>query len=77
MRPVVHIAGIASAILALVNVTAVFAAASWTDISPQTRLLAMMGHLSATVLFVVLTGLLLRDKPTGWGRHAAPSERRS
>jgi uncharacterized membrane protein len=77
MRPVAHIAGIVSAILALVNVTAMFAAASWTDISPRTRLLAMMGHLSATALFVVLTGLLLRDRPAGWGRHGAPSERRS
>ena len=65
MRPVAHVAGIVSAFLALVNVTAMFAAASWTNISPRTRLLAIMGHLSATALFIALTALLLREKPAG------------
>ena len=65
MRPVAHVAGIVSAILALVNVTAMFAAASFTDIGLRTRLLAMMGHLAATALFVTLTALLLREKPAG------------
>ena len=65
MRPVAHAVGIASAILALMNVTAMFAAATLTDISPRTRLLAIMGHLSATALFVALTALLLREKPAG------------
>jgi hypothetical protein len=65
MRPVAHVAGIVSAILALVNVTAMFAAASFTNIGPRTRLLAMMGHFAATALFVTLTALLLREKPAG------------
>jgi hypothetical protein len=65
MRPIAHVAGIVSAILALVNVTAMFVAAAWTDMSPRTRLLAIMGHLSATGLFIALTALLLREKPAG------------
>jgi hypothetical protein len=64
VRSVAHIAGIASAILALVNGTAMFAAVTLTDITPRTRLLAMMGHLSAMALFVTLAAFLLRDKPS-------------
>jgi hypothetical protein len=52
--------GIIAAVLTLVNLTALFAAAAATHMSPHTRVIVLAGHLAGVILFTTLTALLFR-----------------
>jgi hypothetical protein len=52
--------GIVAEVLTLINLIALFAAATATGMDPRTRLLVMTGALAGLSLFATLTALLFR-----------------
>ncbi|HTK43691.1 MAG TPA: hypothetical protein VL287_19065 [Gemmatimonadales bacterium] len=52
--------GVIAVILTLINVIALLAAATATDMDPRTRLLMLSGSLAGMSLFATLTALLFR-----------------
>jgi len=54
------ILGILTAVLTLVNLTALFAATTATHMALHMRLVVLSGHVIGLVLFAALTALLLR-----------------